>query len=298
MTKSPTNNNKKKAGKAGRTKNEDMNDWITSLVKQSTAASSSAGISTAAAQTSNTSNNLSLLSKEERKQKRAQKIQVRQQRKLEQQQRKLEKQQQRKRSPSLTTSDTKTTRPAVSLKRPPGSNANDIASISKRRLKRLITICEILQKKHSDHRHSTSQPTLLLLLQQMQESSQQLYKKKRSSKPLNDKNIQPRLCDYSGIGLARDSLYIPFQDPSHYPKLEQEFLEHIPGFYGKQRTKAMKRQLDGNMLWRKLVNDKKNAASASTTTANSKNGSALLPKKFRQMSPDERIQAMIDSGMI
>jgi len=76
------------------------------------------------------------------------------------------------------------------------------------------------------------------------------------------------------------SMYIEFLDPSYYPKLEEEFREHIPGFFGKQRTKAMKRQTDGNMLWRRLADDKKK---------NSNN------KKFKNMSTDERVLAMIDS---
>ena len=85
----------------------------------------------------------------------------------------------------------------------------------------------------------------------------------------------------SGIGLARESLYISFLDPSYFPKLEEEFREHIPGFFGKQRSKAMKRQLDGNMLWRQLAEKK-----------------LPMGKKLKGMTPDERVQAMIDSGMI
>lgn len=107
----------------------------------------------------------------------------------------------------------------------------------------------------------------------------------KRTRALNEANIQPRPSDYSGIGLARKSLYIPFQDPSHFAKLEQEFKEHIPGFFGKQRTKAMKKQLDGNMLWRKLASEKEQ-------------GKSTLPKKFANLPPDDRVQAMIDAGMI
>ena len=105
--------------------------------------------------------------------------------------------------------------------------------------------------------------------------------KKKRSKGWNEASIQPRSSDYSGIGLARESLYISFLDPSYFPKLEEEFREHIPGFFGKQRSKAMKRQLDGNMLWRQLAEKK-----------------LPMGKKLKGMTPDERVQAMIDSGMI
>jgi len=116
----------------------------------------------------------------------------------------------------------------------------------------------------------------------------------RRIRALNEGNLQPRVCDYSGIGLARKSLFIPFQDPSHVPKLTQEFNEHIPGFFGRQRTKAMKRQLDGNMLWRKLANHK--LQQQVDGSGGGKGG--ILPKKFAKLSPDERVQAMIDAGMI
>lgn len=105
--------------------------------------------------------------------------------------------------------------------------------------------------------------------------------KKRKTKGWNETTIQPRPSDYSGIGLARESLYMSFKDPSFFPTLEEEFSEHIPGFYGKQRTKAMKRQLDGNMLWRQLA-DKK----------------IKLDKRFKGMTPDQKVEAMINSGMI
>lgn len=70
-------------------------------------------------------------------------------------------------------------------------------------------------------------------------------------------NLQPRKCDYGGLGLARPSLFISVQDLSWKPQLEEEFTQHIPGFFGKQRTKAMKKQLDGDMLWRRRLNEKK-----------------------------------------
>jgi hypothetical protein len=65
------------------------------------------------------------------------------------------------------------------------------------------------------------------------------------------------------------------------PKLEQEFQEHIPGFFGKQRTKAMKKQLDGNMLWRQLAE---------------KRYAKVNGRKLSDMTPDERVEALIAAG--
>jgi hypothetical protein len=66
-------------------------------------------------------------------------------------------------------------------------------------------------------------------------------------------NLQPRKCDYGGIGLARPSLYIALDESGWRRKLNQNFLEHIPGFFGKQRSKAMKKQLNGDMLWKQRL---------------------------------------------
>ena len=108
--------------------------------------------------------------------------------------------------------------------------------------------------------------------------------KATAGNPWNEDLIQPRNSEYGGLGLARESLFIPLRDPSFIPRLEDEFAEHIQGFFGKQRTKAMKKQLDGNMLWRQLVDkrvhDKK-----------------INGRKLGDMSVDERVSAMIEAGM-
>jgi hypothetical protein len=93
--------------------------------------------------------------------------------------------------------------------------------------------------------------------------------------------VQPRKRDYGGLGIARPSMFLALSDPSFMPKLEQEFQEHIPGFFGKQRTKAMKKQLDGNMLWRQLA-EKRHAK--------------VNGRKLSEMTPDERVEAMIAAG--
>lgn len=66
-------------------------------------------------------------------------------------------------------------------------------------------------------------------------------------------NLQPRRSDYGGIGLARESVYIALNENGWRKKLCKKFIEHIPGFFGKQRTKAMKKQTSGDMLWRQRL---------------------------------------------
>eukprot|EP00984_Skeletonema_dohrnii_P003459 scaffold1170_cov139-Skeletonema_dohrnii-CCMP3373.AAC.1 len=72
----------------------------------------------------------------------------------------------------------------------------------------------------------------------------------------DSKELQPRIRDYNGQGLVRPSLFLPLNDPSFVPKLELEFAEHIPGFFGKAKTKAAKKQSDENMLWRRCLKAK------------------------------------------
>ena len=222
--------------------NNEMNDWIASLAKQSTASSDG------------TANQSTVPSKAERIQKRAAKKARRQQR------------QEERKKPAASTDRVANAKPL------PRKRVADHEA-SKRRLKRLAQFLMEVRKAHPK-----------IERQRLYVPDQEESRIKRN-RPLNEINIQPRPSDYSGSGLARKSLYLPFQDPSHIPKLEEEFKEHIPGFFGKQRTKAMKRQLDGDMLWRKLADQKQK-------------GGSVLPKKLAQLPPDERVQAMIDAGML
>jgi len=114
-------------------------------------------------------------------------------------------------------------------------------------------------------------------------------------------NIQPSKSSYGGLGLARPSLLLTLRDDSFIPKLEQEFTEHIPGFFGKQRTKTMKKQLDGKMLWRTLQKSKE------INNGVEGNQSAFIPKelaksingkKLFKMTPDEKVEYMIKAGII
>lgn len=117
--------------------------------------------------------------------------------------------------------------------------------------------------------------------------------KAKAGHKLSDSLIQPRKNDYGGLGLARPSLLLDLRDVSFVPKLEEEFAEHVPGFFGKQRTKAMKRQLDGNMLWRRLSSSKANGKYDDPVKHVKVNG-----KKLSEMTPDERVEAMIQLNMI
>lgn len=101
--------------------------------------------------------------------------------------------------------------------------------------------------------------------------------------------VQPRPSDYGGIGLARPSLWIPLHDPSIVPLIVEEFSEHIPGFYGKQRTKAMKKQLDAKLIWRQM----NNKAHKDKLLSRVVDG-----KRLSDMNPDDRVLAMIKAGIV
>ena len=98
-------------------------------------------------------------------------------------------------------------------------------------------------------------------------------------------SLQPRKRDYGGIGLARPSLFIPFEDLSFVPKLEEEFVEHIPGFFGRQKTKVMKKKSNQRMLWKKISETKHSDAQ-------------LNGKKLSDMTPNERVEAFIAAGLL
>ena len=113
----------------------------------------------------------------------------------------------------------------------------------------------------------------------------------------DDAGVQPRACDYGGIGLARSSLFLSFDDPSWVPKLEEEFLEHIPGFFGKQRTKAMKKQRNANMLWKRLLEEKQHRSEA-IKDKNDRNGTGKGKRSDMRKSAtlNERVEDMLRSG--
>lgn len=108
---------------------------------------------------------------------------------------------------------------------------------------------------------------------------------KKKQKKFAEDNIQPRPKDYGGLGLARPSLFLSYENPAFERLLEDEFQEHIDGFFGKQRTKAMKKQLDGKMLWRQMANVKRN-------------NQKVDGKKLADMTPDQRVEAMLKAGLL
>lgn len=126
-------------------------------------------------------------------------------------------------------------------------------------------------------------------------SNQKLYLKKK----WDHAGIQPRSRDYGGIGLARPSLFLCTDDPSFCPKLVEEFSEHVPGFFGKQKTKVMKKQQSAGMLWRRLADSKKKQRSGDEEGGgNSHNNLRVNGKRLADMTPDERVEAMIKAGLV
>jgi hypothetical protein len=113
--------------------------------------------------------------------------------------------------------------------------------------------------------------------------------------------LPPRPSDYGGCGLARSSLHVDLRDPSFIPRLEREFAEHIEGFKTKVISKSMKKQLDGNMLWRQLQQSKQQPRIGSGGAG--KKSAPLMQKKIHgrklaDMKPDDRVEAMIKAGLI
>lgn len=96
---------------------------------------------------------------------------------------------------------------------------------------------------------------------------------------------QPRKNDYGGIGLARPSLLVGFDDPALLPKIEAEFKEHIPGFFGKQKTKQMKKEASKKMLWKQLA-DKKDLKLS------------IGSKQLAKMTPEQKVEQLIQEGYI
>jgi len=131
--------------------------------------------------------------------------------------------------------------------RPP-SDFSQNREESLNRLEALVEAWKVIMRRHDPRK--VSDRTLL----------ESLVKHRFQKVKMSDKSIQPHKASYGGIGFARSSYYLALDDPSFIPKFEEEFSEHIEGFFGKQRTKSMKRQLDKGMLWRKLLNEK-NASS-------------------------------------
>lgn len=114
-----------------------------------------------------------------------------------------------------------------------------------------------------------------------------------------DSLLQPRKKDYGGLGQARPSLFLDLRDESFKPKLEEEFSEHIVGFYGKIRTKAMKKQTQSNMLWRQMLERKHQRTAAFEKSDGKKITKRILDgNAYSHLTPDQRVEAMIKAGII
>jgi hypothetical protein len=123
-------------------------------------------------------------------------------------------------------------------------------------------------------------------------------RRRKKGKKWDDQTIQPRPNDYGGLGLALPSLFLSLEDPSFVPRLEEEFREHIDGFFGKQRTKAMKKQLDGQMLWRQLQRSKQQQQQQQQHASNRNASLTINGTKLAAMTPDQRVEAMLKAGML
>jgi hypothetical protein len=209
-------------------------DWIDQLAKQA-------------------SKDSSILPKEERKRKREEKKLKKSRQRLEQEER--QQHQERGVSSSSSSSFDKDKKSAPST----GFDRAAASSIYRRRIrflsKRFKTICEKSTELHSrrdkDKKMKKNKSHDTTTMKAPNPKTTTIRHRK-----FNDNVIQPRASDYSGMGLARQSLCILLSDPSFSARLRQEFLEHIPGFFGKQRTKAMKRQTEP-MLWQQALQRRK-----------------------------------------
>ena len=267
QTKAASSNSQKK--KKNTTAKE--GDWLSALVKQ-------------ANDTNSTSENQIVLSKQERIAKRNAKKRKRQERKG--------------LDPESIPTKASKQMDAAKLTEEELQERQERSDLAMYKLSNHLT--HTVQSLHPETSDSKSYKHLQAILQKESVySAPQQKGKATKNQQLTDDIVQPRLNDYGGLGLARPSLLIDLRDVSFVPKLEQEFAEHIEGFFGKQRTKAMKRQLDGNMLWRRLA-DKKDGK------GNQKKGSKKADwsnvkyqgKKLSEMTPDERVEAMIKLDMI
>lgn len=116
----------------------------------------------------------------------------------------------------------------------------------------------------------------------------------------DSKELQPRKRDYNGQGLVRPTLYLPLDDPSFVPKLELEFAEHVPGFFGRAKTKAAKKQSDGNMLWKRCLRAKE-AGKAGESDDGGGGGGGRKKKKKRGGSKAklaERVDDLMKEGIM
>jgi len=105
----------------------------------------------------------------------------------------------------------------------PRRKAGVTTTQSLERLKALVTFCRELEKQQNQAANGK--------YRQPFQGFPPMKVKKR--KKWDTENIQPRPKDYGGLGLALPSLFLSLEDPSFGRLLEDEFQEHIDGFFGK-----------------------------------------------------------------
>lgn len=303
----------KKSKKGGSSAESSGGDWLASLARQSTASdvvqstSKRKGAKGGAQQSPHHTT-----TKEER-------IQRREQKKLERQERKrvaeekrdakklllLQKKRKRKRNERGGTEQiirNTSTSPIIDEPRKRKGKRGGMTEFSKRALVKLCNNIEstVAQyddtslsssthqgKKHKKHK-STDQnddnTAKQLIINGVPADPKGKATKSSTLRP-DSKELQPRIRDYNGQGLVRPSLFLPLNDPSFVPKLELEFAEHIPGFFGKAKTKAAKKQADENMLWKRCLKAKEEEEGGS--------GGKKKKKKKNRVGGEGRFESMI-----
>jgi hypothetical protein len=100
----------------------------------------------------------------------------------------------------------------------------------------------------------------------------------------NTESLQPRRKDYSGMGCALPSGYLELTDPSFVPKFQEIYRYHVPGFFGKppkyqksdttlaKQKGLVRRQIDPHLV--------------------------LQGRKVSDMTPDERVEALLKAGLL
>jgi hypothetical protein len=100
------------------------------------------------------------------------------------------------------------------------------------------------------------------------------------------KIVQPRSKDYNGQGLARPSIYMDFDSGDFEPRFTQQFGEHVEGFFGKVRTKGMKKQAA-----------KKNGSSGGGQMDGAL-GALMGDKSLDGLTADEKVEALMKKGLL
>ena len=246
--------------------NSSSGDWLASLARQSASSDNKVSNSRVGGGSKKTTTPQLILSKAQRIERREQKRAQREERKLlaeEARQQRQKKKKKRKRSSDdvvvkndNTAGDDGGGRGRAEKRRNYVGGGGSMTFMSKRALTQLSSTLHATVSSYAQQRQRPKTTKLL--------SNNNIPKgkaTKRSTLRPTSKELQPRTRDYNGQGLARPSLFLPLNDPSFIPKLELEFSEHIEGFFGRSKTKAVKRQMvkdeEKMMLWQKRLAAKK-----------------------------------------